>query len=168
MRLLEKLNLGIVGAAARGSSFKEVCEAIDSLRLHAVCDIDPEQLDQSARLIGVSEKYVEFEEMLDKSDLDAVIIATPMQFHVPQAIAALRRDIHVLSEVTAGVTVDECEQLVRACRQSNATYMMAENYTYMRSNQIVKEIVRRGLFGQTYYAEGEYIHELKWINEATP
>ena len=39
--------------------------------------------------------------------------------------------------------------------------MLAENYTHMRSNQIVTEIVKQGLFGIPYYAEGEYLHELK-------
>ena len=45
--------------------------------------------------------------------------------------------------------------------------MMAENYTYIRSNVLVRELVRRGLFGTTYYAEGEYLHELKGLNEVT-
>ena len=46
--------------------------------------------------------------------------------------------------------------------------MMAENYTYSRPNQVVKEMVRRGEFGKTYYAEGEYLHEVKGLNERTP
>jgi predicted dehydrogenase len=103
--------------------------------------------------------------MLDKAELDAVIIGTPMHLHAPMAIAALERNISVLSEVTAGVSVEECRQLVLACKASRGIYMMAENYTYMRPNQIVKELVRQGLFGTPYYAEGEYIHELKHMNE---
>ena len=45
--------------------------------------------------------------------------------------------------------------------------MMAENYIYTRQNQTVKQIAREGLFGTLYYAEGEYIHELKRLNEVT-
>lgn len=41
------------------------------------------------------------------SDIDAVVVSTPMQLHVPQSIAALHAGKHVLSEVTAGVTMDE-------------------------------------------------------------
>ena len=103
--------------------------------------------------------------MLEESDIDAIIIGTPMQFHAPQAVAALEKDIHVLGEVPSGVSLEECKQLVRARQQSSAIYMFAENYTYGRSNQIVKEIVRHGHFGKPYYAEGEYLHELKWWNE---
>jgi predicted dehydrogenase len=106
--------------------------------------------------------------MLAHAELDAVIVGTPMQFHVPQAVAALERNLHVLSEVTAGVSVEECRRLAEACKQSRGLYMMAENYTYSRPNAIVRELVRRGLFGTPYYAEGEYLHELKKMNEATP
>ena len=57
--------------------------------------------------------------MLDRSDVDAVVIGTPMQLHASQAVAALERGVHVLSEVTAGVSLEECEALVRACRESS-------------------------------------------------
>ena len=46
--------------------------------------------------------------------------------------------------------------------------MMAENYTYRRENVLIRELVRRGLFGTPFYAEGEYLHELKQLNEITP
>jgi predicted dehydrogenase len=106
--------------------------------------------------------------MLDEVRPDAVVVATPMQFHVPQAIAALARDIHVLSEVTAGVSIEECRALVAETRRSAALYMMAENYVYTQSSVLVKELVRQGLFGEVYYGEGEYLHELKDLNEVTP
>jgi len=90
-----------------------------------------------------------------------------MQWHAPQAIAALERNIHVLCEVTAGVSIEECCQLVRAARRSSAQYMMAENYAYMKNNVLVRELVAQGLFGEVYYGEGAYIHELKALNEKT-
>jgi hypothetical protein len=45
--------------------------------------------------------------------------------------------------------------------------MIAENCNYMEHNVIVQAIVEKGLFGTPYYAEGEYLHELKWLNEIT-
>lgn len=161
------LNVGLVGACARGGSFKLACDAVDGLRVLAVCDTNKEGLDAAAERLGAAEKYADFETMLDRSDVDAVILGTPMQCHAPQAIAALSRGIHVMSEVTAGVSVDESRALVHAANESKATYMMAENYTYMEPNVLVRELVRRGEFGTPFYAEGEYIHELKWLNETT-
>lgn len=167
MGTLEKINIGIVGAVGRGGSFRRSVEVIPRLRLHAVCDVNQAGLDQAAADLGVAGKYTDYAEMLDKGGVDAVIVGTPMPLHIPQAIEAIKRNIHVISEVPAGVNLEECRDLVMACKKSKAQYMMAENYTYMEANQIIKEMVRRGLFGKTYYAEGEYIHELKGLNEVT-
>jgi predicted dehydrogenase/predicted N-acetyltransferase YhbS len=156
-----------VGAGGRGGSFRAALRA-NAARVRAVCDVRAEVLDQAVEALGAEEKYTDFAEMIEKSQLDAVVIGTPMQFHVPQSIMALERGVHVLCEVPAGVSIDECRRLVGAARQSRAVYMMAENYTYIRTNVLIKELVRRGLFGTLYYAEGEYLHELKQLNEDTP
>ncbi len=165
--LMEKINVGIAGACGRGASFRFACEASGILKIHAVCDINREKLEQARINLAAEEKYLDYSQMLEKSDIQAVVIATPMNCHVPQAIAALKKGIHVLSEVPAAVSIEECKDLVLTARKSKAIYMMAENYTYIKTNVIVKELVKNGLFGQLYYGEGEYIHELKQLNEIT-
>jgi len=162
------LKIGIVGAVGRGRSFGTAFEAHPVAKIHAVCDIQEAALPEVAKVLGASQMYTNYEDMLDRAGVDAVVIATPMHLHAQQAIMALERDIHVLSEVTACVTIEECRALVAAARRSNAIYMMAENSTYIKSNVLIKELVRRGLFGEVYYAEGEYLHELKELNEITP
>jgi predicted dehydrogenase len=168
MPILEKLNIGIIGAAGRGASFQAAFEAHPLARIHAVCDIQAAALSEAARRLGASEQYTDYESMLAQSEVDAVVIGSPMPYHAPQAIQALERNVHVLSEVTAAVSVAECQALVKAAKTSKAVYMMAENYTYMKPNVLVKTLVQRGLFGEVYYAEGEYLHELKDLNERTP
>ena len=163
---MSTLNFGIVGAAGRGGGFRLGIEATGA-RIHAVCDVNEDKLGEAAEALGASEKYTDCEDMFDKSGVDAVVIGTPMPFHAPQAVAALRRGIHAISEVTAAVSIDEARALVAACKESSAVYMMAENFTYRKSNVMVKELVRRGLFGDVYYGEGEYLHELKGLNEIT-
>lgn len=160
------ISVGIVGACGRGATFRSACEAL-GIHIRAVCDIYAEGLPKAKETLGAEEAYLDYGEMLEKSRLDAVIIGTPMPLHVPQAIAALEKNIHVLSEVPVGVSIEECRQLVAVCKRSRALYMMAENYTYTRPNMVIKEMVRRGLFGTPYYGEGEYLHELKELNEIT-
>lgn len=162
------IKLGIVGACGRGKSFKRSCELIDGLSIHAVCDINEKGVNEAKELMGAKVAYTDYQQMLDQGDVDAVILGTPMQFHAPQATAALKAGVSVLSEVTAAVGLKEAKELVLAARASSATYMMAENYTFTRPAMMIKEMVRRGLFGVPYYAEGEYIHELKELNEKTP
>ena len=161
------VRFGIIGAAGRGSGFVRSLQAHPKAEITALCDIREEQVRAAAAELGVAGVFTDAEAMLDSGQIDAVVIATPMHFHAPQARLALERDIHVLSEVTAGVSIEECRDLVCAVRRSKACYMMAENYTYMRPNVLVRELVRAGLFGEIYYAEGAYIHELKAQNERT-
>lgn len=163
----DKMNVGIVGAAGRGAGFVGACRASGFFEIHAVCDTNQAALGECAERLGAREKYSDYGEMIEKSDLGAVIIGTPMNFHIPQALEAIKRGVHVLSEVPAGVSIEECRALVLACKSSKAIYMMAENYTYMLPNVVVREMVKHGLFGEPYYAEGEYLHELKELNEIT-
>jgi predicted dehydrogenase len=137
------------------------------VRITAACDVNADGLAKAAKEWSIPETFTAYEAMLEARVADAVVIGTPMQFHAPQAIAALDSGVHVLSEVPAAVSVEECRQLVRAAAESRALYMMAENYCYGISNVIVREMSRAGLFGETYYAEGHYLHELKAMNEVT-
>ena len=158
---MEKINIGVVGACRRGAAFKTALDTLDEVSVRAVCDIHAAGLDESAASLGASEKYVEYEEMLERAKIDAVLLATPMHLHAPQAIRALQQNLHVLSEVTAAISIDQCKDLVRAARASQGIYMLAENCNYFRHNVAVREMVRQGLFGIPYYAEGAYLHELK-------
>ncbi|HEY3282647.1 MAG TPA: GNAT family N-acetyltransferase [Armatimonadota bacterium] len=163
----EGIRVGVVGAAGRGGGFKEALQTNGAV-VTAVCDVREDRLEQSRRWLGADHQFFDFGEMLEGCDLEAVVIATPMPLHVPQSVEALKRGIHVLCEVPAAVSVEECRELARACQGSSAVYMMAENYTYTRPNVLVRELASRGLFGDVYYAEGEYLHELKQLNEDTP
>lgn len=165
-----KVRMGIVGAGGRGASFRTAINLLEDVQVTALCDPNEPQLAKCGEEFGVDEEaqFTDYETMIEAGIVNAVVLATPMPLHVPQAVAALRRDIAVLSEVPAGVSIEECRELVEAVEASKATYMMAENYPYTRPNQIVGEMVRRGEFGEVYYAEGEYIHELKDLLVKTP
>lgn len=164
---MERLKVGIVGAAGRGKSFFTPFIHNPRTQIEAICDIREEELRKTAEEIEVSGVYTDYEEMLEKSDLDIILIGTPMPLHVPQAVMALGKGIHVMSEVPGAVSIKQAKELVEACKKSSGRYMMAENYCYMRPNVLVKEIAKAGLFGEMYFAEGEYIHELKGLNEIT-
>lgn len=160
-----ELKVGIVGAP-RGSGFVRAIQTVTETELVAICDINKQVLEDRGKQFGIEKKYTEYEDMVD-SDLDIIIVATPMPLHVPQAVMALRKGKHVLTEVPAATDLEQCWQLVQAVKESGCKYMMAENYTYMKPNVLIREMAHKGVFGETYFGEGEYIHELKGLNEIT-
>lgn len=157
--MAKKLKIGLAGV--RSKAFLIGFQADPDVEIAAICDLSGEQAENFGEQLNIPQnhRYRVYEDMLE-SDIDAVVIATPMQCHVPQAIAALEAGKHVMSEVTAGVTMDELWWLIENVEKSGKTYMMAENYMYMPKVQIVNEMVKRGMFGECYYAEGSYIHNI--------
>lgn len=153
---VEALRVGIAGK--RGQAFIAGLRSVPGVCVAAFCDLDSAVLDEVAARYDVTRRFRDYDDML-ASDLDAVIVATPMQLHVRQSVAGLRLGLHVLSEVTAAVTLDDCRLLVETVRASGRSYMIAENYCYTRANALVGEMARRGLFGDLYYAEGAYVHD---------
>lgn len=156
-----ELRVGITGK--RGQGFVAGLRSMPGVRVVAFCDHDPAVLAGVADRLEIPERFRDFDEMLAR-DLDAVVVATPMQLHVPHAIAALQAGKHVLSEVTAAVSIAECRPLVAAVRASGRSYMMAENYCYSRAAMTVLTMARRGVFGELYYAEGAYIHDCRSVH----
>jgi predicted dehydrogenase len=124
-----------------------------------LCELDRSRAEAAAAPLGIEDIVADFEQVLDR--VDAVVIGTPMHLHVPQSVLALEAGKHVLSEVTAAVSLEQCDQLARAARASRATYMFAENYCYFSENILIRELVRKGMFGEPYYGEGEYLHEVR-------
>jgi predicted dehydrogenase len=160
------LKVGIVGAP-RGGGFMAGFNAVTETKVVAVCDTNRETLERVEERHGIERRTTDFQQMLD-SDLDIIVVSTPMPLHAPMAVAALNAGKHVLSEVTAATDLTQCWQLAQAVKTSGKKYMMAENYCYMKPNVLVKELARRGLFGTLYFGEGEYIHDVKDLNQRTP
>ncbi len=154
------LKIGIVGM--RGLSVLQAIKAMpEEARVTAVCDLDEGVLNTAVERIGDPEvkAYRIYKDMLEKADIDAVIVATPMQLHVSMAIDALQAGKHVMCEVTAAVSMDELWWLIENVEKSGKIYMYAENYCYMPDCQLVRQLVKKGMFGEIYYGEGEYTHD---------
>ena len=154
------LRVGIAGR--RGGNFIHGLRSVNGVEVAAICDAHAPTLAEQLTEHNVAQGYTNFVDMLE--NVDAVAVGTPMQYHVPHAIAALNAGKHVLSEVTAAVSLTECWQLLDAVQQSGATYMMAENYCYFEDNILVREMARKGVFGELYFGEGEYIHDVRFLH----
>jgi predicted dehydrogenase len=163
--MTSELKVGLVGVP-RGSGFIRAFQTIQETTVVAICDINRDVLKRVGDENGIEARYSDFEKMV-QSDLDIIVVTTPMPLHAPQSIIALTEGKHVISEVSAATDLEQCWQLVNAVRNGKAKYMMAENYTYMKPNVLIHALVQHGLFGEVYFGEGEYIHELKAHNEVT-
>lgn len=161
------LKVGIVGiggantvGSKRGRSFIRVFNAMPEVRVTAVCDLLEDGLAEVEREFRITNLYTDYRRMLD-SDIDAVVVASPVPLHAEHCIAALNAGKHVLSEVPACYSLDECQPLVDAVKASGRKYMFAENVCYFAYVESWKQMIRQGRIGKPVYAEGEYIHDCR-------
>ena len=150
--------IGFFGAG-RGSYYIRGLAAIDNMEAVAVCDKNQQALDNLKKDFGDSLKYYnDFDEFLENTDMDGLVLCNFFHEHVPYAIKALEKGIAVLSETAAGGTLKECVQLVETVERTGVKYMLSENYPYMRGVQELRRLYAGGTFGRLLYAEGEYVH----------
>jgi predicted dehydrogenase len=158
---MKTLRVGLVGAR-RGSGLVAPFELFPETRITALCDTDPAMLADAGEAFDVPKaaRYTDYAQFLG-GPLDIAVIATPMPYHVAQSVKALEAGKHVLSEVTAADKLEDCATLVEAVKRTGMTYMMAENMCYYEFIRQWKGMIGAGKLGDIFYAEGEYIHEIR-------
>lgn len=155
------IRFAVIGAGRGRSFIRAATENPDTnVQLVALCDRNAEALSKWKDADGIT-LYSEIDQVLNDPHVDAVCVATPVHMHARQAIAALKAGKHVLSEVTAAYTLEECWDLVEAVESSGRSYMMAENYCFSEPVLQVQHMVEQGVFGELTYASGSYIHDCR-------
>ncbi len=155
------VRLAVVGGGRGGTFSKVLSNLADKAQLVAVCDHDEAVLDRWKDEFPEVRSYDNYERLLDDGQVDAVFLATPLFIHARQAIQALQAGKHVISEVIAITTLDEGWELIETVEKTGLTYMMAENYCFMRPNMMIENMVQHGLFGDLVHVEGGYIHDIR-------
>ncbi|MBS1525600.1 MAG: Gfo/Idh/MocA family oxidoreductase [Bacteroidetes bacterium] len=174
-----KVRIGFIGVGLRGRS--HVGEALlrNDVDVVAICDTQESSLQfcrQQFKKAGkpLPKEYTggldAYKGLIDRQDIDAVIIATPWQFHHPQAVDAMKAGKYVGCEVIAGLSMDDHWDIVKTSEQTGIPYMTLENVCYRRDVMAALNMVRQGLFGEIIHLEGGYQHNLRDVlfNDGKP
>jgi predicted dehydrogenase len=167
---LETVRIGFVGVGHQGSSHVENFLKIDGVEITAICDINAAKVERMQQLVadagrlrptGYAGGPDDFRRLCDADDVDLVFTATPWEWHAPVCLAAMRAGKHAATEVPMCVTVDECWELVETAEQTKRHCVMMENCCYDRTEMMIFNMVRHGLFGELLHAECGYLHDLR-------
>lgn len=157
-----KLKVGLVGIG-RGTAYGNLFSVNPLTEVTALCDFDENKLAGYGRDFGLDDRHLftRYEDFIG-DDLDIVVLGTPMPYHAEQVVAAMENGCHVLSEVTAASTLKGCEQIFNTVKaHPKQKYMMAENCCYMAFALDWKKMADEGKLGDIYYAEADYVHEIR-------
>jgi UDP-N-acetyl-2-amino-2-deoxyglucuronate dehydrogenase len=136
--------------------------AAPNCRTVAVCDIDPLRLRQVADRNDVPGRYEDYRRIVEDPDIDVVSVCSYDEAHAEQTIAALRNGKHVMVEKPVALFRRDAEALLRA--QQDSGRILTSNLILRRSPRFMelKRMLSAGEFGEVFYAEGDYIHNILW------
>ena len=165
---LDVVRIGIIGLGMRGSDAVERLSYIDGVEITALCDKYPDRVASSQKTLEKMgrPKAKEYsgengwKTLCESKDVDLVYTPTPWELHAPIALYAMNNGKHAATEVNAGLTLDQCWQLVETSEKTKKHCMMLENCCYDFFEMLTLNMARNGLFGELVHAEGAYIHDL--------
>jgi predicted dehydrogenase len=146
-----KVRYAVVGLGYFGqmSILPAFAHAKKNSELAALISDDPSKLKKLGAKYGVEQRgsYEEFEDCLQKGNIDAVFLAVPNSLHREFTVRAARAGVHVLCEKPMAVTEKECEEMIRACDKNKVRLMIAYRLHFEEGNLSSVEMVRSGKLG---------------------
>ena len=164
------VSIGFIGVGGHGHHLIEHALKVKDVTVKAICDIKKENLERGRNMVkkatglrpsGYGEHEYIYREMLEKEDLDGVIIATPWRWHIPMAIDAMKSGAYAAVEAGPASTVKECWDLVETAESTGLHAMLLENHCYDRWNMAILNMIRKGLFGELLHCHCGYEHDLR-------
>ena len=151
----DRLRFGLVGAGAIAQTYAQAFSQAEQARAVAVADVRAEAARALAERLGC-EAFVDHHEMLDRTPLDAVVVATPPVSHPAICIDVLARKIPVLCEKPLSLDVDSARRMVAAARSAGVILTMASKFRYVADVIRAKSIVASGILGEIILFENTF------------
>jgi len=166
------LKIGVIGVGWYGMVDARAALKAGGVVISSICDVDSEHLEKSAaeleQLQGTRPKTFKlYLDMLDNSDLDAVIIASPPHWHALHLLAALDRKLHVYCEKPLAYDIRECQALFKAVQERACIVQIGFQRRQHASFQQVRDFIKGGEAGDIIQVDAQ-IHYRAGTKDPTP
>ena len=165
-----KIRVAVVGCGRISKNHFASIEAhADEMELAAVCEIDPQRLNEHQERFNVP-GYRHLEEMLERESLDLVSICTPSGLHPEHVIQCAKAGAHVLTEKPMATRWQDGLRMVKACDDAKVRLFVVKQNRRNATLQLLKRAVDEGRFGRIYMVHlnvfwtrpQEYYDSAKW------
>ena len=151
----DQVQIALIGAGGMGTADTDTALQVPGVRLVAVCDLYTGRLEDAKGRWGKDLFTTkDYREILNRSDVDAVIVATPDHWHMPISVEALNKGKGVYCEKPMVHDVTEGAAVVQAQQKSGKTFQVGSQGLSSLGNEKAKELFESGAIGQFIYAEG--------------
>lgn len=142
-----KARIGVVGPGSRGRFLMSFLKNNPKAEVVALCDIYRPSIDEALKMYPQARVYTDYRQLLEDKEVDAVLIATPLDVHFPVAMAAFEAGKHVFCEKTLGITIDECYKMYHKHLDTGRVFFSGQQRLFDPRYIKVMELVHAGTFG---------------------
>lgn len=155
------LKAGIIGLGV-GEAHLRSYRAIEGVEVRAICDINPARLDEVGDSYGVGRRFTDYRKVTEDPEIDVISVCSYDDSHAEQLISAFRHGKHAMVEKPVVLHRAEAETVYAALAESGRT--ISSNLILRRSPrfQELKRMIEAGAFGEVFYIEGDYLHQILW------
>ncbi len=142
---------------------------LNSTEVVAVAELNKSRLNAVADKFNIKERYSDYKELLDKSNAEAVIIATPTSSHKEIAIASLKAQKDILVEKPLARSFAEAKPVVEAAKRNKKKIMVGMNLRYRPDAMLLKSLINAGEIGEPIYIKASWVRRQssleKWFTQ---
>ena len=165
-RRMRPVRTGIVGCGGQGGVLIENCPS-SHMNLIAVCDIAPDHFERGLEKVRSlhnpeAQGYTDFEEMLKRRDIEAVVVAAPLWLHEPFTVAALEAGKHVFCEKMMSHGIDGCRNMINAAQAARRNLQVGHQRNYNPLYQEAYQMIQNGVIGDIYHVRALWHRNTSW------
>ena len=145
------VRVALVGYGYWGRNLARTISAAGNLELVAVADGDEAALAAAAKAVPTARRYSSYDDVLDQSDIEAVVVAAPAARHAALALPALESGRHVFVEKPMATSVDDAELMVKIAERHARTLMVGHTFLYAAPVRRLHRYITEGELGAVQY-----------------
>jgi len=157
MSVKRLVKFGVVGCGDVANAFYFPALRNEA-ELIAMCDVMEERAKRSKKNWGAKEHYTNYDKMLEKADIEAVVITTPHATHGHLVVKAARAGKHVLVQKPLATTIEDADAAVHEVRKAKVKVLVEPSMHLVPANQKAKELINEEAIGKICYAQGRIGH----------
>ena len=144
---MDQVRIGVIGLGTMGNQYVKIYSAHPLALVVAVSSLEQEQIDKVCSLYGVPHGYTDYRKMLERQDLDAVVVATPDSRHFEPARDVLESGRHALVEKPFTTDTAEADELIRIAKRTGKIIQVAFNHRWLSAYHQAKTAIAGGEIG---------------------
>jgi predicted dehydrogenase len=155
----DRINVGVIGVGGRGTyvgrEFAKIGKDTNACQILAVCDVYQRRLDQNKEF-HKCDGYLDYHQVINRPDIDAVIVATPDHWHATIALEAMDKGKDVYLEKPMCHTIEEAKHLVNTVKETKRVLQVGSQTTSADQWWKAKKAIADGAIGQMIMSQGSY------------